>query len=354
MIALTSSQCEGLALESVGLSQSQFGIHAPEFLAAIGRAAAAAITPCTRRELTAHILKHLSPLEPGHSWIEEIREAAETLIALGDLVEVADDDQESGRALLYLAPNSFVELPGGVFILLGGYQDVACMIPESVEATLTHLWYTRRLETPIAGAVRDILLDFGFLALRADFWLKTPEPDSASEHLRRYDQALSQRELWATEIEDVSILDNATDVRHYSRRWSTLQNQTGRFIGRRPQAYGAPLWCYLQVANNSVVRHIDLPRFEHRWMGYDEAWHLQLAIDAVNGTPQEFSVHPGSEPGMYIVNVYAPIPSWAVRRWNSVGSPLESKSAWFSFAIREPLLAGEITFAAERLWLRQV
>lgn len=354
MIALTSSQCEGLALESVGLSPSQFGVHAPEFLAAIVRAAAAAITPCTRRELTAHILKHLTPLEPDHPWIEEFREAVGTLIALGDLVEVADDDQESGRALLYLAPNSFVELSGGVFILLGGYQDVKRMIPDSVEAKLIHLWYTRRLETPNAAAIRDILLDFGFLDLRADFWLKTPDPESASEHLRRYDQALSQLELWPTAIEDVSILDNAADVRHYSRRWSPLQNQTGRFVGRRPQAYGAPLWCYLQVGNNSVVRHIDLPRFEHRWMGHDEAWHLQLAIDSSNGTPQEFSVHPGSAPGMYIVDVYAPIPSWAVRRWNSLGSPRESKGVWFSFAIREPLLSGEIEFAKERLWLKQI
>jgi hypothetical protein len=354
MIILTSSQCEDLAVESVGLCRSQFGVHAPEFLAAIVRTAAAAITPCTRRELIRHILKHLTPLEPNHPWIEEVREAVETLIALGDLVEVAGDDEESGRAIIYLAPSSFVELAGGVFILLGGYQDIRHMIPDSVEARLTHLWYTRRLETPNTGAIRDVLLDFGFLDLRADFWLKAPDPESASEHLRRYDQALSQLELWPTAIEDVTLLDNPSDVRLYSRRWTPLQNQTGRFVGRRPQAYGAPLWCYLQVGNNNVLRHIDLPRFEQHWMGYDEAWHLQLAIDSSSGTPQEFSVHPGSEPGSYILDVYAPIPSWAVRRWNSLGWPRRSKGVWFSFAIQESLLAGEIEFATERLWLRQL
>ena len=35
MIALTPDQCERLALESVGLSQTQFDVHSPEFLAAI-------------------------------------------------------------------------------------------------------------------------------------------------------------------------------------------------------------------------------------------------------------------------------------------------------------------------------
>ncbi len=92
MIAITASQCEGLALESVGLSQSQFGVHSPEFLSAIVRAAAATITPCTRRELTVHILDHLSPLESNHPWREEVREAIAMLIGLGDLVEGQEEE----------------------------------------------------------------------------------------------------------------------------------------------------------------------------------------------------------------------------------------------------------------------
>lgn len=354
MITLTSSQCEGLAVESVGLSQSQFGVHSPEFLSAVVRAAAAAITPCTRRELAVHILKHLSPLDPGHGWRDEVREAIETLVALGDLVEVPDEEQETNRSSLYLAPNSFVELSDGVFILLGGYQDVSSILPEAVEARLTHTWYTRRLEARNPALIRDTLLDFGFLNLRTDFWLKSPDSVSAVDHLRRYDEALSQLEVRPAYIEDVSILDSTADVRRYSRRWSTLQNQKGRFLGRRPQAFGSRLWCYMQIDNNSVLRHVDLPLFERHWMGYDEAWHLQLALDSIHGNPQEFSVRSSSESGKFIVDIYAPIPSWAVRRWNSLGSPRESKGVWFSFVIHEQLLAAEIQFATERLWLRQL
>ena len=351
MIAITASQCEGLALESVGLSQSQFGVHSPEFLSAIVRAAAATITPCTRRELTVHILEHLSPLESNHPWREEIREAITMLIGLGDLVEV--QDEENGRVSLYLAPSSFVELSNGLFTLLGNCPDLERIIPESAESTLTHVWYTRRIETPNATALRDILLDFGFLNLPIDFWLKSPDPISAADHLRRYDHALSQLEERPAQIEDVSILAIA-DVRHYSHRWLPLQNQKGRFVGRRPQAFGSKLWCYMQVDGKNVVRHIDLPHFERHWMAYDEAWHLQLALDSISGNPQQFSVKPSSETGKSIVEIYAPIPSWAVRRWNNLGSPRESKEVWFSFAIQERLLAAEIQFATERLWLRQV
>jgi hypothetical protein len=293
-------------------------------------------------------------LAPDHPWREEIREAVEMLVALGDLVEVPDEDQETGRAALYLAPNSFVELSDGVFILLGGYENVSSIIPEASEARLTYAWYTRRLEARNPDVIRNTLLDFGFLNLRSDFWLKSPDLISASDHLRRYDVVLSQIEIRPTHIEDASILDCAADVRRYSRRWSPLQNHKGRFVARRPQAYGSPLWCYMQVDNGSVLRHIDLPHFERRWMAYDEAWHLQLALDSTNGNPQQFSVNSSSETGTYIVDIYAPIPSWAVRRWNSHGSPRESKGAWFSFAISEQLLAAEIQFATERLWLRQV
>ena len=354
MIALTLSQCEAFAIESVGLSPSHFGIHSPEFLAAVVRAAAAAITPCTRRELAAYILKHLSPLEPEHSWRDEVREAIETLLALGDLVEVPSDDQETSRASIYLAPSSFVELSDGEFILLGGYQDVRRIIPETVEARLTHVWYTRRLEARNPSIIREILLDFGFLNLRTDFWLKSPDPISAVDHLRRYDQALSQLEMRPAYIEDVSILDSTTDVRRYSQRWADLKNHRGRFVGRRPQAFGSRLWCYMQVDNDNVLRHIDLPHFEHRWMGYDEAWHLQLALDSMNGNPQQFSIRPGTESGKCIVDIYAPIPSWAVRRWSSLGSLCEARGVWLSFAIQETLLTAEIQFATERLWLKQV
>lgn len=354
MIPLTTSQCEGLAVESVGLPSSQFGVHTPEFQAAIVRAAAVTLTPCTRRELSAYVFRHLSPLAPDHPWREEIRDAVEMLVALGDLVEVPGEDQETGRAALYLAPNSFVELSDGVFILLGGYEDASCIIPEAAEARLTYAWYTRRLEARNADVIRNILLDFGFLNLPVDFWLKSPVSISASDHLRRYDMVLSQIEIRPSHIEDASILDSAADVRRYSRRWSPLQNHKGRFVARRPQAYGSPLWCYMQVEDGSVLRHIDLPHFERRWMAYDEAWHLQLALDSTNGNSQQFSVTSGSEIGACIVDIYAPIPSWAVRRWNSLGSPRESKGAWFSFAIPEQLLAAEIQFATERLWLRQV
>ena len=298
MIALTKSQCEGLALDSVGLSQSGFRVDSPEFLAVLVREATASISPCTRRELTGHILKHLSPLDPDYPWRDEIRETIESLLALGDLVEVYDDAQETNQAIIYLAPNSFVELPGGLFVLLGGYQDVKGLIPNSIDAELTHVWYTRRLHVSDADVVRETLLDFGFLNLRPEFWLKSPDTLAAREHVLRYDEALSRMQPRQTLIEEVSLLDTNVDVKRYSRRWSPLENQKGRFVGRRPQAFGSRLWCYLEVTDGMVLRHIDLPHFEHHWRAFDEAWHLQLALDSLRGTPQLFSVRPAAQPDL--------------------------------------------------------
>jgi hypothetical protein len=354
VIALTKSQCEGFALDSVGLSQVQFSVNSPEFFAILVRQAAASISPCTRRELTEHVLKHLSPLAPERPWRDEIRETIESLLALGDLVEVCDEGQETNETAVYLAPNSFVELTAGLIVLLGGYQNVKRLIPTSIDAELSHVWYTRRLHVTNADVVRETLLDFGFLKLRPEFWLRSPDGLTAPEQARRYDEALSRLELRPALIEEVLILDTNVDVKRYSRRWSPLQGQTGRFVGRRPQAFGSRLWCYMEVANGMVVRHIDLPHFEQHSSAFDEAWHLQLGLDSLNGTPQLFSVRAGAQSGERVIDIYSLLPSWALRRWNSLGLPVQDKAAWFSFAIQEKYVQTEIDFATERLWLKQV
>jgi len=124
-------------------------------------------------------------------------------------------------------------------------------------------------------------------------------------------------------------------------------------VARRSQAYGAQLWCYVQLLNGNPERLIDFPIDGSRWRGCDEAWRLQMAIDAQRGEPQWFRVRPG--PGdMRVVEFFSPVPMWARRRWDAVGEPVPSSGCLFAYRMTETELAEELRFVRDVLWLIDV
>ena len=72
------------------------------------------------------------------------------------------------------------------------------------------------------------------------------------------------------EIPGLSLIDPTSSVRYYRGRWVQPQAQTGRFVGRRSQAYGADLWCYIEMDEGQPRRFLDLPLRGSRARGCDE------------------------------------------------------------------------------------
>ena len=79
------------------------------------------------------------------------------------------------------------------------------------------------------------------------------------------------------------------------RRWREVRADSGRFVARRDQAYGSNLWCYVELSNGEPQRLLDFPLAGSRWRGCDEAWRLQMAIDAQRGAPQRFRLQEDAE-----------------------------------------------------------
>jgi hypothetical protein len=100
-------------------------------------------------------------------------------------------------------------------------------------------------------------------------------------------------------------------------------------------------------------RLIDLPIAGSRWRGCDEAWHLQMAIDAQRGEPQRFRVRPGLS-GTHVIEFFSPVPMWARRRWDAVGEPVLSSGCLFAHRLAEAEFAEEVRFAHEALWLDEL
>src|SRR6185295_17906791 len=120
-------------------------------------------------------------------------------------------------------------------------------------------------------------------------WLRAPSAESFAEHFSRLDRLLDLAEP-SREIPGLSLLDPEQSVRYYRGRWAEPRSQSGRFVARRSQAYGADLWCYVQLREGHPERLIDFPTQGSQWRGCDEAWRLQMAVDARRGAPQRFRV----------------------------------------------------------------
>jgi hypothetical protein len=89
-------------------------------------------------------------------------------------------------------------------------------------------------------------------------------------------------------VTDLQILDPMRPVTYYLGRWNVPKNQSGTFVARRPQEFGAPIWCFVALKDGVPARLLDLPLEKMRWRGCDSAWHLQMAIDYCRRNPQRY------------------------------------------------------------------
>ncbi|SVD95440.1 uncharacterized protein METZ01_LOCUS448294, partial [marine metagenome] len=134
----------------------------PEVIAAAVRRAASFTCPTTPRllrEAVEESLRGLLPEEgPGLPSGEEIdggsdssmrlvREALDNLVALGDLVEVPTDDEESGatRRMLFLGPTSYVRVSEDTVVLLGVRADGIPILDESLADRVEYRGHVRRI-----------------------------------------------------------------------------------------------------------------------------------------------------------------------------------------------------------------
>ena len=85
-------------------------------------------------------------------------------------------------------------------------------------------------------------------------------------------------------------------VRYYKGRWREPIASDGIFVARRPQAYGAPVWCAVELADGVPQAVLDLPIDSSIAPGWDDARKLQAALDAERGSPRSSASAPSRRP----------------------------------------------------------
>ena len=338
--------------QTLGLPGSQEGSIDDVLLAALLRRSAGIHCPCSRATLRGSLLESLQHLSPAETSLSDrIDEIIEGLIVGGDLLELNDvaiDDPNVKGTWVFAAPPSFVVRPSGGVFLLGIVRDQDVFLPRSLASRVKYEGLTRIITSKPDEELATGLLEQGLQQLSEDSWLKSPKAKRPEDMLRRFKYQLSAQPPSGA-VADLQILDPTQPVNFYRGRWTTTQNQTGTFVARRPQEFGAPIWCFAELEEGSVVRLLDLPPKRTRWRGCDIAWHLQMAIDHCRHTPQIYRrLNDGD--GVRL-DFFSPLPEWSQRRLMIIGRPLPRERSLISYRIPSTEVEREEQFLQEQLWL---
>lgn len=351
---LVDVEALGAALvKELGLDPARHNPASDEVLACAIRRYAAMACPCPRRSLVRAIAGSLEPVLTELELADRVDEMIDSLVAHCDLAELRASEEVAERAgwIIHAAPPSFVKRESGAVILLGVAPDEIFPLPRGLQQQVRHRGHVRFLEDEDAGNLPAYLADFGLLELNQKNWLSAPMQATPHEVLKAADGLLDSMQR-AASIPDLRVLDWSTPVEFYKGRWVEPKRQTGRFVVRRPQAFGPPLWSYLELEAGKPGRLLDLPRDELAARGCDEAWRIQAAIDATRGRAQLFRRR--DEDGSTIIDFFGPVPRWAARRFAVVGEPAPRSRCLFS--IRFPLseLDEELAYIRDELWLEEM
>lgn len=352
MRRLSAQEVKAEAVRELRLDPARADLASAESIASALRRAAGLFSPCSASTLIRQVVAPLEGLVTDPDSVRELtEEVLESILAHGDLLEQRENKTE--RLLIYGAPPSFIWRDSGLALLLGVAPDQSTSLSDELQSRVEYVRHVRRLRSKSATHLRSELTELGLVQISYERWLKPPPPESAATLIARMDTLLASAPV-SPDIPGLTVLDTRRPVRYYPGRWAEPRGLTGRFIGRRRQAYGADLWCYVDVQNGHADRFVDLPVSKKGLRGCDEAWHLQLAIDSTRGGDrQRFQLRPVVD-GSTVVRFFSPIPGWARRRWDAVGDPDSSEGCLFAYRFRDAELAEELAFMRDRLWLQDV
>jgi hypothetical protein len=346
---------EDAALRAVGILglDDCVDLFSVEGICASLRRAASFLCPTTPRQIVDSVLDALAPLKPD---LErgEVSDALDVLVGMGDMLELAFHQSGARRRLLFLGPPSYVEKRPGLFLLLGIRPNAGPIVDEeSLGAVVAYESHTRSVVLD-SGGTAEALAAAGLHRLTREQWAKAPRQEAAATVVAQTRQLLASSAA-PGQISGLTLIDPATPVRYYNGRWrEPIATDKGLFVCRRPQSYGAPIWCAVELADGVPRAVLDLPVDSTVAPGWDDARRLQAALDSERGNAQVVRVRPTGQPaGSFIFDFFGPLPSWAQRYLDLTGLPVsKSQGALFSHRVPRGAETDVRAFLSNSLWMQ--
>lgn len=322
-------------------------------IASLLRRVAGYLTPCSRSALRASIVDCLKMLGDESDMVERVERAIDWLLVGGDLLELNDvtvSDLLVKGTWVFPSPPGYIVRPSGSVFIVGTVPDQDNFLPSSIASRVKHEGLSRVIQALPGEDLSRELSAFGLRQIPERVWLKTPREEALETMLASYKQLL-QGQGPSGEIAGLVIIDPVSPVRYYKGRWTSPKaSHSGLFVGRRPQEFGAPIWGLVQLERGSPIRFLDLPlRQRSRWKGSDEAWHVQMAIDRSNATPQRYRRITKADGVRF--DFFSPLPSWTQRRFMLFGHSVPPEKCLMSFLLSNDEAKTEEQFLTHRLWL---
>ena len=339
------------AVGILGLDVSVVDLFSTEGICASLRRAASFLCPASPQQIVDAVLDVLTPLG-GDLERAEVNDALDALVGAGDLLELKLSGART--RLLFLGPPSYVEKQPGSYLLLGIRPNASPIVDEeSLDTVVIYESHTRSVVLDPEEAT-EALAAAGLHRLEREQWTKAPRQVAAGAVVEQARERLASSRAPGP-VSGLMLIDPATPVRYYKGRWrEPIASNQGIFVARRPQAYGAPVWCAVELADGVPQAVLDLPIDSSIEPGWDDARKLQAALDAERGSPQVFRVRPtGQSAGDYIFDFFAPLPSWAERYLDLTGLPvLRSQGALFSYRVTNAAKSDVTAFLSKSLWMQ--
>jgi len=307
-------------------------------------------TPCTRAMATTNTLRALRVFDQRQIEREIIEFALDELISSGNIVELQSRVLYDGRLLstLFVKPPSYITLESGALAISGFSRGSREQLPEKLLTSGKLSNSLILISSSEAPKILDDLEASGIKKTDANLWINQPEFIEAQTRIDKISiQAAAARPV--SQIEDLRLIDPVSDVTYYPGRWTNQPADDMRTVGRRPQTYGADLWCFVDYSEKQF-RFIDLPSTTELTEGRDEGWILQLAIDYINDNRQKVKVSEAN-PDILRLDFFSPIPGWVERRWALYGKKSWPHGVLFSYEFEADIGWGEVEFAERELYL---
>ena len=232
------------------------------------RRAAGIHCPCSRAALRAALTESLAYLQPDLGALAgRLDDLIEAMIVAGDLLELSDvatDDPDVKGTWVFAAPPSFVVRRTGSIFLTGIAPDQDGFLPEHLARRVIRSHVTQFIAPEPGEDLIEQLIAHGLHQLSEAVWLRSPKVQTPEQLIRRFENQLASQPTCGP-VSGLEILDRDTKVTYYRGRWSAPRGQTGTFVARRPQEFGAPLWSFAELVDGTLKRIVDLPPKHFRW-----------------------------------------------------------------------------------------
>lgn len=337
------------ALEILDLEGSAVDLFSTEAVCASLRRAASLLCPASPRQIVDAVVDVLAPLRADVDR-DEVADALDSLVGLGDLLELRQPGSRVRE--LFLGPPSYVEKHPGEYLLLGIRPRATRILDEeSVGAQMRYEAHTRSLMLPAETATAT-LASAGLHRLTREQWAKVPRPEPAAAVIERVQERLAT-ERSPGQVGGLTVIDADASNRFYKGRWrEPAASDAGLFVGRRPQAYGAPIWCVAELQGGVPQSVLDLPSDSSVVPGWDEARRIQAALDAEHGAPQVYALRTSGQSSAVLFDFFGPLPSWVERYLALVGLPVtRSKGSLFTYRFPEIACKDIKSFLSTSLWM---